>query len=279
MDISNYFKEREQLISKHPCFNNNFKASGRMHLPVAYPCNIKCCFCKPTVDSCYHGCRPGVSSNVLSVQEAVRKVDMAVNIDPNFLVVGIAGPGEPLLSKETIETFKVIHEKYPKLLLCVSTNGLLLEEKVDDLKGLVDTLTVTVNALTVETAMKIYEHIASKRTYEAYDAFLKGQWIGIKKAIEAGLKVKINTVYVKGRNDNEIEAIAVKAKEYGCLIHNILPVIPNENILAQEVPNIGEVERMRYLCSRHLEELTTCSRCRADVLVLSDGSTRTCSCL
>ncbi len=279
MDISNDLFEREQLIRKHPCFNNSFKASGRMHLPVAYPCNIKCCFCKPTVDACYHGCRPGVASNVLTVEEAVKKVDMAVNIDPNFLVVGIAGPGEPLLSKKTIETFKVIHEKYPKLLLCVSTNGLLLEENVDSLKGLVDTLTVTVNALTVETAMKIYEHIASKKTYEAYDAFLKGQWNGIKKAIEAGLKVKINTVYVKGRNDSEIEAIAIKAKEYGCLIHNILPVIPNENILAEEVPNIGEVERMRYLCSKHLEELTTCSRCRADALILSDGTMRTCGCL
>ncbi len=279
MDINKDFLEREQLVSKHPCFNNSIKASGRMHLPVAYPCNIKCCFCKPTVDACYHGCKPGLASSVLTAEQAFKKVDMAVNIDHNFLVVGIAGPGEPLLSKETIETFKLVHQKYPKLLLCVSTNGLLLEKNVENLKGLVHTLTVTVNALTVDTAMKIYEHINGKKTYEAYDNFLKGQWKGIKKAIEAGLKVKINTVYIKGRNDNEIEAIALKASEQGCLIHNILPVIPNENILAKEVPNIGEVERMRYLCSRHLEELTTCTRCRADALVLSDGTTRTCGCL
>ena len=268
--------DRNFLIERHPCFNNNFKASGRMHLPVARYCNIKCCFCNPKVDVCYHGCRPGVSSDLLTPEQALERVDAAARIDPRFLVVGVAGPGEPLLAPQTFDTFRKVQEKYPQLLLCVSTNGLLLEQNVEKMAGLIDTLTVTVNALTVETAMKIYEHIGGRKTPEAYQEFLDGQWRGIKKAVEAGLTVKINTVFVKGRNDHEIEQIAIKAKEYGCVIHNILPVIPNENIRPEEIPNIGDVERMTYLCQRHLPELTTCQRCRADALVLSDGTMKTC---
>ncbi len=272
----NMQKDRSFLIEKHPCFNNTFKASGRMHLPVAPYCNIKCDFCNPGVDVCYHGCRPGKAYGILSPTEALQRVDRAVEIDPHFLVVGVAGPGEPLLAKETLETFRLVKEKYPDLLLCVSTNGLLLEKEVEKMPGLIDTLTVTVNALSVETAKKIYTHIGGKKTDEAYQAFLDGQWRGIKRAVELGLTVKINTVYVKGRNDHEIEQIAIRASEYGCVIHNILPVIPNENILTEEVPTLGDTERMTYLCERHLPELTTCQRCRADALMLSDGSVRTC---
>lgn len=272
----NMTRDRSFLIERHPCFNNKFKASGRMHLPVSPSCNIKCAFCDPGVDVCYHGCRPGKAYGILTPEQALAKVDMAVSIDPHFLVVGVAGPGEPLLAKETMETFRLVKEKYPGLLLCVSTNGLLLEREVEKMEGLIDTLTVTVNALSVPVARKIYEHIGGKKTDEAYQAFLDGQWRGVEKAVKLGITVKINTVYVKGRNDQEIEQIAIKANEYGCVIHNILPVIPNDNIKPEEIPTLGDTERMIYLCQRHLPELTTCQRCRADALMLSDGSVRTC---
>lgn len=261
----------DELLGQHPCFHNGNKNKGRMHLPVARPCNIKCAFCTPMVDACYHGCRPGVSAEILSPEEALKRVDWAVAADPTFLVVGIAGPGEPLLSEETFQTFELVKRKYPQLILCASSNGLLLEDNVERMKGLIDTLTVTVNALTVPVAKKIYEHINGKTSNEAFQDFLDKQWRGIRLAIQEGITVKINTVYVKNRNEDEIERIAIKASEYGATIHNILQVYRNNNILLSEVPTIGDMERMRYLCGRHLNQLLTCQRCRADVIQFGDG--------
>ena len=127
------------------------------------------------------------------------------------------------------------------------------------------------NALTVPVAKKIYEHINGKTSNEAFQDFLDKQWRGIRLAIQEGITVKINTVYVKNRNEDEIERIAIKASEYGATIHNILQVYRNNNILLSEVPTIGDMERMRYLCGRHLNQLLTCQRCRADVIQFGDG--------
>lgn len=53
-------------ISKHPCFNPAVKGQfGRVHLPVAPKCNIKCNFCNRKYD-CINESRPGVTSNVLT---------------------------------------------------------------------------------------------------------------------------------------------------------------------------------------------------------------------
>lgn len=255
----------DRCVGQHPCFHNGPKEHGRIHLPVARSCNIKCAYCTPTVDPCYHGCKPGVSAAILTPQQALERVDWAVQADPSFLVVGVSGPGEPLLAEETFETFSLVKEKYPKLLRCVSTNGLLLEQNIDRLAELVDTLTVTINALTVQTAKRIYEHIGGQRTDEAYKAFLDAQWRGVEQSIAHGLTTKINTVYVKGRNEDELEEIAKTAAALGVTIHNILQVIPFGSVVQEEVPDMAEMERARYLCGRHLEQFITCQRCRADM--------------
>jgi nitrogen fixation protein NifB len=44
---------------------------------------------------------------------------------PEITVVGIAGPGDPLATTHALETFKLIHNRYPQLIKCLSTNGLL----------------------------------------------------------------------------------------------------------------------------------------------------------
>ena len=44
-------------------------------------------------------------------------------------VVGIAGPGEPLANEETFETLRRLHEQYPDVIKCISTNGLLLRKR------------------------------------------------------------------------------------------------------------------------------------------------------
>jgi len=58
-------------LSRHPCFNGAVKGSyGRVHLPVAPRCNIRCNYCNRKYD-CVNESRPGVTSALLSpVQQA-----------------------------------------------------------------------------------------------------------------------------------------------------------------------------------------------------------------
>ena len=43
----------------------------------------------------------------------------------NIAVMGIAGPGDPFANpEETMETLRLVRERFPKMMLCVATNGL-----------------------------------------------------------------------------------------------------------------------------------------------------------
>ena len=78
-------------------------------------------------------------------------------------VIGIAGPGEPLANEETFETLRRLHEEYPNVIKCISTNGLLLPEKIDLLEKYdVGNITVTLNAIDPEIGAKIYQFINYK---------------------------------------------------------------------------------------------------------------------
>jgi hypothetical protein len=139
--------EMKNKIQGHPCFGGNHHKNGRMHLAVAPKCNIKCGYCSRKHD-CANESRPGVTSRIMTPQEAIEKVRevMASPIaGPIVKVVGIAGPGDPLANEETFKTFRMVKEEFPHLMLCLSTNGLLLPESIDRLYELgLHSLTVTI---------------------------------------------------------------------------------------------------------------------------------------
>ena len=134
----------------HPFFGGNHHKNGRMHLAVAPRCNIKCGYCSRRHD-CANESRPGVTSRLLTPQEAlikVREVMASPVVGPIIKVIGIAGPGDPLANEETFETFRLVGEEFPHLIKCMSTNGLLLPEKIGLLDSLgLHSLTITINAL------------------------------------------------------------------------------------------------------------------------------------
>lgn len=121
-------------FSRHPCFNARSRdRCARIHLPVAPLCNVQCNFCDCKY-CCVNESRPGVSAAMLSPAEALRYVDDAMARMDNLTVAGIAGPGDPFANScETIETLRLVRDKYPHLLLCVSSNGLDLAPHVEEL--------------------------------------------------------------------------------------------------------------------------------------------------
>jgi nitrogen fixation protein NifB len=137
---------------RHPCFDEDaHDAVGRVHLPVARVCNIQCNYCIRDFD-CVNESRPGVAAKVLGPDDAIEMVRKVMAKYPYIKVIGIAGPGEPLANDETFETLRRLQEEFPNVIKCISTNGLLLPEKIDLLqKYNVGNVTVTLNAIDPET--------------------------------------------------------------------------------------------------------------------------------
>ncbi len=258
------------LTSVHPCYNEKAHfTTARIHLPVAPRCNIQCNYCIRKLDKCEH--RPGVAGAILNPQEALIRVDKYIKDMPNLRVVGIAGPGESLANEETFETLSLVHEKYPDLIKCVASNGLLLAEKVDRLVEVgVTSVTVTINAVDPEVGAKIYSFVRyHDKTYKGIEGaklLIENQFLGVKKASEAGLNVKVNTVLIPEINFDQVKEIAKRSAENGAILMNIIPLIPLHRFEKERAPECDELTMARTICEEFLPQFRLCRQCRADAI-------------
>jgi len=124
-------------IKTHPCFNKEAKGEyARVHLPVAPLCNIQCNYCKRGYD-CVNESRPGVTSDVLSPEQALAYLIRLKEKMPHLSVVGIAGPGDPFANPiQTMSTLRLIRREFPDMVLCLSTNGLNVLPYIEEMKDL-----------------------------------------------------------------------------------------------------------------------------------------------
>lgn len=259
----------KDIMKTHPCFSRDAHHKfGRIHLPVAPACNIQCRYCVRKYD-CANESRPGITSKVMSPSEALDRVRVLIDRNDNISVIGIAGPGDPLANDGTFETLNMIHREFPDIILCVSTNGLYLSDRLDDLvKCGVRSLTITINAVTAEVAARIYAWAFYRgRKYsgrEAAEIIIANQSRGLRNAIDAGLIVKVNTVFIPGINDVEIPLIAWRAGEMGADIMNIMPLIPQAELENMMRPSHEMISKKRSECIRYIPQMTHCRQCRAD---------------
>lgn len=266
---------KRKEMQGHPCFGGNHHKNGRMHLAVAPRCNIKCGYCTRRHD-CANESRPGVTSRLLTPQEAIGKVRevMASEImGPIIKVIGIAGPGDPLANEETFETFRLVGEEFPHLIKCMSTNGLLLPERIDELEALgLHSLTVTVNALDPAVAAKVYSYInyhGERYTGEEAGAILiANQLEGLKRAAEYGMTIKVNTVFIPGVNEDQIPLIAAKVKSLGAFVMNVMPIIPQAEFAAITPPTAAEIAAVQATNEKVIGQFKHCKQCRADAVGL-----------
>lgn len=261
------------LNQGHPCFSTRRHGkAGRIHLAVAPECNISCNYCVRKFD-CANESRPGVTSKILTPHEAVQRVHLAKEstIGPYLNVTGIAGPGEPLANEATITTLALIKENFPDMILCLSTNGLLLPEKLKTLLELgVSHVTVTLNTLKPQTAAKIYTYVRWQGQIligqQAGTLLLQNQLQGIETAAKAGLLVKVNTVVIPGINDQELLDIALLVKQKGVHLHNLLPLIPQGKFAKRPAPTRTDIRKYQQELSEVLPQMSHCQQCRADAI-------------
>ncbi len=259
----------EDLQNSHPCFGGGKNNAGRIHLPVSPGCNIACRFCDRTINDVEQ--RPGVTGKILKPEETIEIIRKSLELCPEITVAGIAGPGDTLATDYALKTFRLIKEHFPKLIKCMSTNGLLLYERAGEIiETGIDTLTVTVNAIFPEIEAKLNKfiiyHGRKIEGIEGAEILIDNQLRGIEEVVNAGITVKVNTVLVPDINGEHIEEIAKKMGELGVSIYNIIPLIPQYELKDFREPTCVEIDAARTKAGQYVDVFRHCQRCRADAI-------------
>ena len=259
-------KHEGVMMLEHPCFEERAHSTfGRIHLPVAEHCTIQCRYCLREVGLSYHTYRPAVTREIMVPEKAVAHVSF--HMDDRLRVVGIAGPGEPLCNEATFETLSLVGSKFPHLILCVATNGLLLHEKAPILKSMgVQTVTVTMNTANPETVPKLYAHIQGKMNRKVAETFIEKQLQGIETCANMGMVIKVNSILIPEININELEEVALHSRKRGASMQNITPLIPLAEFSGLRAPTCAEIQDVRSRCERILPQFRLCKQCRADAV-------------
>jgi len=269
-----------EKVYNHPCYSEKaHHYFARMHVAVAPACNIQCHYCNRKYD-CANESRPGVVSELLTPEQAVKKtMAVAANI-PQMTVLGIAGPGDPLANPErTFQTFRELSEKAPDIKLCVSTNGLSLPESVDELaKHNIDHVTITINCVDPEVGAKIYPWIfwENRRIKGEKGAkiLIEQQQKGLEMLVERGILVKVNSVMIPGVNDEHLKEVSRIVKSKGAFLHNVMPLIAEAEhgtfygVMGQRGPTPSELSDLQDACAGDMNMMRHCRQCRADAVGL-----------
>ncbi len=268
----------QEKIHNHPCYSEEaHHYYARMHVAVAPACNIQCHYCNRKYD-CANESRPGVVSELLTPDQAVKKVIAVAASIPQMTVLGIAGPGDPLANPErTFETFRQLAGKAPDIKLCVSTNGLMLPSVVDELcRHNIEHVTITINCVDPDVGVGIYPWIFWNnrriKGRKGVRILIEQQQKGLEMLVERGVLVKVNSVMIPGVNDKHLEEVSRVVKAKGAFLHNVMPLIAEAKhgtfygLGGQRGPTHGELQALQDTCAGDMNMMRHCRQCRADAV-------------
>lgn len=269
-----------EKVKNHPCYSDEAHHHyARMHVAVAPACNIQCNYCNRKYD-CANESRPGVVSEKLTPEQAVRKVLAVATTIPQMTVLGIAGPGDPLANPaKTFKTFELVAKAAPDIKLCLSTNGLALPDHIDAIaRCKIDHVTITINMVDPEIGAKIYPWIFfNHKRYTGIDAariLTDRQLQGLEMLSERGILCKVNSVMIPNINDDHLIEVNKAVKSRGAFLHNIMPLIsaPEHGTVfglnRQRGPTAQELKALQDACEGEIKMMRHCRQCRADAVGL-----------
>ncbi|MGH1579860.1 GTP 3',8-cyclase MoaA [Helicobacter pylori] len=165
-----------------------------IRVSVTKQCNFRCQYCMPTTPLNFFD-----DEELLPLDNVLEFLKIA--IDEGVKKIRITG-GEPLLRKGLDEFIAKLHAYNKEVALVLSTNGFLLKKMAKDLKNAgLSRVNVSLDSLKSDRVLKISQKDALKNTLE-----------GIEESLKVGLKLKLNTVVMKGVNDDEILDLLEYAK-------------------------------------------------------------------
>jgi cyclic pyranopterin phosphate synthase len=255
-----------------------------LRVSVTDRCNLRCLYCMPP-----EGVPQMPHSEILSYEDVRTVVRAAAELGINR--IRLTG-GEPLVRAELPKLIKMLSQIEGIQELSLTTNGTFLKNYALELKqaGL-SRVNVSLDTLK-----------ADKFQYITRLGKLKGVLDGIAAAKEAGLHpIKINTVVMRGINDDEILDFAKMTYEEGCHVR-FIELMPFKGVaefvpsaeLRQHISLLGKLEPCTSITGNGpaiyyrlagakgtigfispLTELSFCSRCNR-MRLTPDGRLRPC---
>jgi len=160
-----------------------------LRLSVTDRCNLRCEYCMPEDEYVWLP-----REDILAFEEidALLQVFTALGVEQ----VRLTG-GEPLLRRDLDRLVRLIAGRPEIRDLALTTNGVLLAEQARALKAAgLDRLTVSLDTLRADRFQRLAR-------YDALDDVLAG----VEAAREAGFRLKIDTVIMRGVNDDELVSL------------------------------------------------------------------------
>jgi cyclic pyranopterin phosphate synthase len=162
-----------------------------LRISITDHCNLDCLYCAP-----FSGRRRLPHAEILTYEEILRITNAAVSV--GISKIRITG-GEPLQRKGMVRLCRMLSDIDGIESLAVTTNGILLKELAGPLFDAgVRRVNVSLDTLKAERFKEITGNDLLYRVLE-----------GVEAAEKVGLNpIKINTVVLRGINDDEIEDLA-----------------------------------------------------------------------
>ncbi|WQV33510.1 GTP 3',8-cyclase MoaA [Helicobacter pylori] len=174
-----------------------------IRVSVTKQCNFRCQYCMPTTPLDFFD-----DEELLPLDNVLEFLKIA--IDEGVKKIRITG-GEPLLRKGLDEFIAKLHAYNKEVALVLSTNGFSLKKMAKGLKDAgLSRVNVSLDSLKSDRVLKISQKDALKNALE-----------GIEESLKVGLKLKLNTVVMKGVNDDEILELLEYAKNRSIQIRYI----------------------------------------------------------
>ncbi len=159
-----------------------------LRVSITDRCNYRCIYCKPEEQFEFIP-----HEEILRYEEIVEIIEEAVNL--GVTKVRITG-GEPLARKGVVDFIKKLREIKKLEDISLTTNGFFLSEYAEKLKDAgLNRVNISLDSLQEEKYKRITRGGSLEKALK-----------GIDSALKAGLlPIKINTVLIRGINDDEVE--------------------------------------------------------------------------
>ena len=179
------------------------RIAKKLRVSVTDKCNMRCGYCMPKNNTKWFD-----STEVLTFEEIVRLSSIFANLGVDK--IRLTG-GEPLLRPSIENLIKSIANIQHIKNIGLTTNGLLLLDKVEALKSSgLDSVNISLDSFNEQRF----------RTITGINGLNK-VLSSIQKAKDAGIDVKLNTVVVRGWNDDEVVEFANFARRTGITVRFI----------------------------------------------------------
>jgi GTP 3',8-cyclase len=176
------------------------RIARKLRISVTDRCNMRCVYCMPSNNTDWFK-----QDDILSYEEIIRLVTVFVGL--GIEKIRVTG-GEPTVRPKIESLIQALSKINGIKSISMTTNGLLLQEKIQQLKAAgLESVNISLDTFRADRfkSMCGIDGVAKTLT-------------SIRTAYDAGLKVKINTVIMRGWNDDEVEDFAIFARDTGLIV-------------------------------------------------------------